>query len=164
MPGNCSRSFCPRRDRTEASSEPPDAFPKPDGTAVLASFLACGWPACPHLPGVGLARLDAPAAPKGLPYDLCRQLRRDWDSAQRDDDPMGDEDRSQAEADSRLSRGCHRRVGLETLAPCDFGRQAPNCRKPLSISAFTRRALWTAHAFTHVNAMPLCWSCRLSKC
>lgn len=65
----------------EASSEPPHAFPKPDGTAVLASFLACSWPACPHLPGVGLACLDAPAAPKGLPYDLCRQLRRGRDSA-----------------------------------------------------------------------------------
>jgi hypothetical protein len=33
-------------------------FPKPDGTAVLVPFLACGWPACPHLPGFGMALLD----------------------------------------------------------------------------------------------------------
>src|SRR5258707_15820292 len=91
-PANCSQSFCPRRDWTGANSEPPHAFSEPNGTVLLASFLACGWPACPHLPGVGLACLDASAAPKGLPYDLCRQLRRGWDSTQRYDDPMGDED------------------------------------------------------------------------
>jgi hypothetical protein len=65
-----------------ASSEPPHAFSQPFRAAVLVSFLACGWPACPHLPGFGLALLDARTAAKGLPYDLCRQLRRGRDSAQ----------------------------------------------------------------------------------
>ena len=92
----------------------PMRFPKPDGAAVLVSFLACGWPACPHLPGFGLALLDARPAPKGLPYDLCRQLCWGRDAAQRNDDPMGDEDRTQAEADSCFRRGCSHRPGPET--------------------------------------------------
>jgi len=42
------------------------------------------------------------------------------------------------------------------LAPCNFGRQAPDCWKPLVISAFTRRALWSAlrvYARKHVTTM-----------
>jgi CRISPR-associated endonuclease/helicase Cas3 len=60
-------------------------------------------------PGIELPKLkltpppvDACTASKGLPHDLCRQLRRGGDAAQRNDDPMGDEDRAQAETDTRF--------------------------------------------------------------
>jgi hypothetical protein len=49
-----------------------------------------------------MALLDTHAVAKGLPYDLRRQLRKSRDAAQRNDDPMGDEDRTQAEAYTRF--------------------------------------------------------------
>jgi hypothetical protein len=49
------------------------------------------------------------------------------------------------------------------LAPCDFGRQAPECWKPLPISAFTRRAIWSAlrvYARKRIGMVP---DARISK-
>jgi hypothetical protein len=45
----------------------------------------------------------------------------------------------------------------KSAGPCDFGRQAPDCWKPLSISAFTRRTMWTAlrvYARKRIAVMP----------
>jgi len=67
-PANCSQSFCPRRDRTGASSEPPHAFSQSFRAVVLVPFLACGRTARAHLPGFGLAFLDARTAAKDFIY------------------------------------------------------------------------------------------------
>jgi hypothetical protein len=49
------------------------------------------------------------------------------------------------------------------IAPCDFRRQAPECWKPLAISAFTRLGSGVLWVFTRVNTSPTMRKLQTSK-
>ncbi len=105
--GNCWPIFLPRKPKTrvgtEVNCEPSDAISAPIREDISVSFRHHFGTVPARSPRLGLADLDAHAAPKVLSFNVLRKLRRGESAPQPDAHPVGNEDDSGAQTRSQGS-------------------------------------------------------------
>src|SRR5579875_1831003 len=105
-PENCSQSFCPRRNRTGASSESSDAFSEPGPVALVVDFALRSGAVSGNPSRHAVAQLDHEPSAELLPRNLCHLLHAEQLSGCADDCSLCREDGSGAEARASAARGC----------------------------------------------------------